>query len=130
MSNTTPGLPPYAVPFGPHANCTLDICPAQYSVYGYQASLPANVAFLSVYIIVAMLHAQLGIMTKHWWFRLFMIAGAINAMLGYTARLFMYDNPFDYTAFQMQIGKSNHSNLRFQFVVEGTSRGRFRNLAA
>jgi biotin transporter BioY len=85
----------------------------QYSVYGYRPSLPVNAAFLAVYIIAAIIHAWLGARSRQWWFMSCMIAGAINAVIGYTGRILMYDNPFKYTAFMMQISKF----LRRQFAL-------------
>jgi uncharacterized membrane protein len=93
------------VPFGPHANCTLDVCPVQYSVYGYRPSLGINGTFLALYLVAGIIHAVLGIMWRQWWFMSCMIAGTINAVIGYTGRILMYDNPFDYTAFIMQISE-------------------------
>jgi hypothetical protein len=102
--SASPHLPPNVVVFGPKANCTLEICPVQFSVYGYRPSLAANGAFIGLYIIAMIVHAYLGfIRWKTPWFAGCMVVGAINAIIGYTGRVMMYYNPFDFAAFMMQI---------------------------
>jgi hypothetical protein len=100
-----PAVPPYVVVFGPKANCTLDICPVQISVYGYLPNLAANVAFLALYVISAMIHTFLGVRWKTWFFMGCMVAGALNAVIGYSGRILLHYNPFNFAAFMMQIGK-------------------------
>ncbi|KAK4154410.1 RTA1 like protein-domain-containing protein [Chaetomidium leptoderma] len=95
--------PPYVVFFGPKANCTLDICPLEYSVYGYRPSLAANLTFIALYAIAAVIHAYLGFRWKQWWFMGCMLVGAVNAILGYVGRVMLYYNPFNFNAFMLQI---------------------------
>ena len=102
-----PGLPPYMVVYGPKANCTLELCSAEYSVYGYRPSLAVNAAFIALYSLAIAIHIHLGIRWKHWWFTGCMLAGAINAVLGYAGRILMYHNPFNFAAFMIQISKSS-----------------------
>lgn len=112
MSTAPPGFPPglrpkdpYAIVFGPKANCTLDICPVEISVYGYRPSLAANAAFIALYAAAAAIHVYLGVRWKQWWFMWCMLAGIVNAILGYAGRVMMYYNPFNFSAFMLQIGR-------------------------
>lgn len=100
-----PRLPPNVVVFGPGANCTLDICPVQYSVYGYRPSLAANISFIALYTVAALIHVYLGIRWKQWWFMACMLVGAANAVIGYVGRDMMYYNSFNFAAFMLQISK-------------------------
>ncbi|KAH8882615.1 parasitic phase-specific protein PSP-1 [Thozetella sp. PMI_491] len=96
-------LPPGIIVFGPHSNCTLDICPVEASVYRYRPSLAANYTFFGLYALALVIHAYLGFRWKSWFFAGSMVAGCINAIVGYTGRILMYYNPFNFTAFMIQI---------------------------
>ncbi|KAK8038716.1 hypothetical protein PG993_007127 [Apiospora rasikravindrae] len=106
MANVLPPglhLPPWINPFGPGNNCNLDICPIEITVYGYRPSLAANFTFLSLYLISAAIHLYLGIRWKTWFFMHCMLVGALNATIGYAARIALYYHPFNFTAFIIQI---------------------------
>lgn len=112
-SNLSPDMPPgalrtdpYAVVFGPKANCTLELCPVELSVYGYRPSLAANITLIALYAVAAAIHTYLGIRWRQWWFMGCMIVGAVNAIIGYIGRVLLYYNPFNFAAFMIQIGKS------------------------
>lgn len=109
-----PQLPPGAIVFGPKANCTLDICPVQYSVYGYLPSLAANITFIALYALAAAIHTYLGIRWKQWWFMGCMILGALNASIGYVGRVIMHFNPFNFAAFMLQISKASFPRISRQ----------------
>jgi hypothetical protein len=114
-ANLPPGVmrpPPYAVVFGPRANCTLDICPVEISVYGYRPSLAANIVFIALYAVAAAIHLYLGIRWKQWWYMGCMLVGAVNAIIGYAGRVMMYYNPFSFAAFMIQIGECKHHRDR------------------
>ncbi|SPQ24693.1 6e80bec3-ca3f-4ba2-afb5-8579566786a1 [Thermothielavioides terrestris] len=102
-SDLVPKPPPYVVVFGPHANCTLDICPVELSVYGYRPSLAANTTFIALYALSAVIHTYLGIRWKQWWFMGCMLLAAASAIIGYIGRVMMYYNPFNFSAFMLQI---------------------------
>ena len=97
--------PPNAVVFGPGANCTLAICPVEISVYGYRPSLAANISFIALYAVAAVIHLYLGIRWKQWWFTGCMLVGAANAIIGYVGRVMLYYNPFNFAAFMLQISE-------------------------
>ncbi|AEO68063.1 uncharacterized protein THITE_2117392 [Thermothielavioides terrestris NRRL 8126] len=104
-SDLVPKPPPYVVVFGPHANCTLDICPVELSVYGYRPSLAANTTFIALYGLSAVIHTYLGIRWKQWWFMGCMLLAAASAIIGYIGRVMMYYNPFNFSAFMLQISQ-------------------------
>ncbi|EEP79463.1 conserved hypothetical protein [Uncinocarpus reesii 1704] len=98
-----PRVAPYAIVFGPHANCTLEICSPQYSVYGYRPSLAANTSFIALFGLAGFIHLYLGFRWRTWWFAGCMLVGCVSAILGYVGRVMMYYNPFDFVAFMLQI---------------------------
>lgn len=116
MSGSDPGrgppIPPYIVVFGPRSNCTLDLCPVEYSVYGYRPTLSANAIFLALYALSAIIHIYLGVRWKQWFFMGAMVAGAVNAVLGYAGRIWMWYNPFNFAAFIIQIGSCSQLRRR------------------
>ncbi|KAK9419701.1 putative Sphingoid long-chain base transporter RSB1 [Seiridium unicorne] len=100
MSQT---LPNGLISFGPKANCTLDLCPVEWSVFQYRPSLAANGAFIGLFFVVGVLHAVLGFRWKTWFFGWSMILGSIMEIVGYVGRILLHENPFSFVAFMMQI---------------------------
>lgn len=117
-----PGVPPGVTVFGPGANCTLAICPVQMSVYGYRPSLPANITFLGLYLVTAAVHVGLGLRWRTWFFMACMVFGALNAVLGYAARIAMYYNPFNFAAFMIQISRASPARRRPRRLVADPGR--------
>ncbi|CAM1509006.1 Fc.00g027450.m01.CDS01 [Cosmosporella sp. VM-42] len=89
--------------FGPDSNCTLDICPLEWSVYKYRPSLPTNIVFLILYALAMAVHIYLGVRWKSWGFMTFMILGCFVEIIGYVGRIIMYNNPFSFPGFMIQI---------------------------
>ena len=106
-----PGVPPGAVIFGPRANCTLEICPVQYSVYGYRPSLAAKTSFMALFAVAAVIHTYLGFKWRTWFFTACMLVGCLSAILGYGGRVMMHHNPFSFSAFLLQISVCNRLAL-------------------
>lgn len=102
-SSPLDGLPGNVVIFGPGANCTLEICPVEWSVYQYRPSLAANATFLALYSLAMLIHIYLGYRWRSWWFAAFMIVGCISECVGYVGRIIMWNNPFNFAGFLMQI---------------------------
>lgn len=106
MSTTIPGPPGSPgglITFGPNANCTLDLCPIEYSVYKYRPSVPANATFVALFGISIFIHAILGIRWRQWNFMALMILGGLVEIGGYAGRLILYNNPFSFGGFMDQI---------------------------
>lgn len=106
-------LPPGVKTFGPNANCTLDTCPAEWSIYGFRPSLAANATFLGLFIAVGLVHGYLGYRWKSWGFMAGMILGCLCEVIGYAGRIMLYNNPFSFVGFMVQIGKSAHLHSIF-----------------
>lgn len=102
LYGTEPQRPTY-VYFGPDANCTLELCEIEWSVYKYRPSLPANVMFLLLFLIAGGVHTWLGIRWKSWWFMGFMIAGCLSEVIGYGGRIMLWQNPWSFAGFMIQI---------------------------
>ena len=98
-------LPGNLVAFGPDANCTLDLCPLDYSVYGYRPSLPANIVFIALFGVAALLHVYLGLRWRQFWFTGCVITGCALEVVGYAGRVVMHKNTFDFGGFMTQIGE-------------------------
>lgn len=98
-----PEPPGNLVLFGPDANCTLALCPVEWSVYNYRPSLPGNSVFLALYIIAMGVHIYLGIRWREYAFMVFMILGCLLEVAGYAGRIVLYNNPFNFIGFIVQI---------------------------
>lgn len=98
-------LPHGLIAFGPLANCTLDLCPLEWSILRYQPNIPANAIFIAVFGISMAVHAWQGWQFRSWGFTASMISGCILEIIGYVGRLIIHDNPFDFSGFLMQISK-------------------------
>ncbi|CAI4218339.1 unnamed protein product [Parascedosporium putredinis] len=85
------------------ANCTLDLCPIEYSVYRYRPSLAANIAFAAIYAIALAIHAYLGFRWRQVWFASCMVIGCLVEIIGYVGRILMHGNPFMFAGFMTQI---------------------------
>ncbi|KAL8285206.1 hypothetical protein RB597_002351 [Gaeumannomyces tritici] len=109
---TAPGVPGGGMPpaprypfvvFGPGANCTLELCPVEMSVYGYRPSLAANYVFIASFALAGAAHLALGLRTRSWWFMGAMCAGCVVCILGYVGRIMLYYNPWSFAGFMVQI---------------------------
>ncbi|RBR06401.1 uncharacterized protein FIESC28_11091 [Fusarium coffeatum] len=91
------------VVFGPDANCTLELCPIEWSVYQYRPSLAANITFIVLYGLAMGVHITLGIRWRQWFYMSFMMLGCIFEIIGYIGRIILYNNPFNFGGFMIQI---------------------------
>jgi hypothetical protein len=96
-------LPDNLIVFGPDANCTLAICPIEWSVYQYRPSIPASAVFLALFSIAMIVHTYLGIRWKQYFFMSFMLLGCLVEIVGYIGRILLHKNPFDFIGFIIQI---------------------------
>ncbi|PSN67380.1 parasitic phase-specific protein PSP-1 [Corynespora cassiicola Philippines] len=96
-------LPDGLIAFGPDANCTLDTCPLEWSIFRYKPSIPANGLFIGIFGLLLAVHALQGWWYKKWAYMACMVAGCILQIVGYVGRLLLHGNPFDFDAFLIQI---------------------------
>lgn len=92
--------------FGAESPCNIDKCPIEWSLYQYRPSLAANVTFVVLFTILGLVHLFQGIRWKSWGFMAGMLMGCAAEVTGYIGRALLYENPFAYVAFMVQIGKS------------------------
>jgi hypothetical protein len=91
------------IPFGPLANCTLDLCPVEYSVFQYQPSIAANATFIAIFGILLAVQIFQGVWYKTWGHMACVAAGSILQVIGYIGRIMLHGNPFGFNAFLIQI---------------------------
>lgn len=80
----------------------------EWSIYGFRPSLAANAIFLALFVLVGMGHGYLGYRGKSWGFMVGMLLGCLSEVLGYAGRIMLYNNPFSFVGFIVQIGSSLH----------------------
>ncbi|GAO13164.1 hypothetical protein UVI_02025200 [Ustilaginoidea virens] len=95
--------PPDVVIFGPKTKCTLDNCPVEWSIYGFQPSLAANIALLAIFAVIGIVHAYLGFRWRSWGFMVGMLLGCLSEAIGYIGRIMLHSNPFSFIGFMIQI---------------------------
>ena len=103
MSDSDGGPPNGLIVFGPDANCTLSLCPVEWSVYQYRPSLASSIVFILLYVLAMAIHIYLGIRWKMRFFMIFMIIGCLVEIIGYIGRIILYNNPFNFNGFIIQI---------------------------
>lgn len=96
------------ISYGPDANCVLDksspyYCDVAYSVYGYRPALGANITFMAIFIIYMGVQTYQGLRWRTWWFTGAMIIGCVCEILGYGGRVILWQDPFSFTGFMLQI---------------------------
>ncbi|KAG5976135.1 hypothetical protein E4U55_007486 [Claviceps digitariae] len=96
-------IPPDIVPFGSDSNCSLSNCRVEWSIYGYQPSLAANATFLALFVLVGLVHGYLGYRWRSWGFMVGMLLGCVSEVVGYAGRIMLYNNPFSFVGFMIQI---------------------------
>lgn len=91
--------------YGSDANCTLALCPVEWSILSYQPSIPANAVFVALFSVALAVHLYEGIRWRHTLggFAIPMVLGCIDEVLGYVGRLIMHGNPFSFNGFLMEI---------------------------
>ena len=112
MANANNGLPNGLISYGPNENCTLtgpDACPVSTGVYEYRPSIAANAVLLALFGLAMIIHIALGIKWRTWVFTSCIVWGCIAEIIGYGGRIILWQNPFSFTGFLMQISKWNHS---------------------
>ncbi|KAL1868224.1 hypothetical protein VTK73DRAFT_3786 [Phialemonium thermophilum] len=96
-------LPDGLISYGPSANCTLALCPVEWSALEYRPSLAASGAFIGLFAVAMVVHIIEGWHWRDWGFMSLMAAGCIDEIIGYGGRIILYNNPFSFSGFLMQI---------------------------
>lgn len=89
--------------YGPLANCTLALCSPKFSVYEYRPSITANSIFLALFGLALVIHLALGIKWRSWFYAIAIVWGCVAEVLGYGGRIMLWQDPFSFTGFLMQI---------------------------
>lgn len=97
---------PNLIPFGPKSNCTLDLCPLEWTIFKYRPSMAASITFITIYSLLMCAHLYLGFRWRSSWFTICVALGCVEEILGYAGRIILYYNPFSFLGFMMQIGMS------------------------
>lgn len=84
--------------------CNLRECSVEQSIFQYRPNLAANSFFIALFGISGIIHAIQGIWYKQRTFAILMVLGCICEMIGYGGRIIMYDDPWSFSGFIMQIG--------------------------
>ncbi|KAH6998844.1 RTA1 like protein-domain-containing protein [Ilyonectria sp. MPI-CAGE-AT-0026] len=103
MTVSVPANITQADAFGADSPCNLDNCPIEWSIYTYRPSLAANVSLAALFGALGLVHLFLGVRWKSWGFMGGMLAGCISEVVGYIGRVMLYNNPFSFNAFMIQI---------------------------
>lgn len=90
---------------GKAANCTLAVCPVEYSVYGYRPSIEASTILIGLYAVCISIHAVLSWRHGAWGFLAAVALGCLDEILGYAGRILLWHNPWNNVGFIMQIGQ-------------------------
>ncbi|KAK1255066.1 hypothetical protein MKX08_009061 [Trichoderma sp. CBMAI-0020] len=98
-----PGTQPNYITFGADANCTLSVCPVEESILGYRPWLAANIFFTAYFGAVALVHVYLGWRWKSWGFMVGMLLGCASEIIGYIGRIILWNNPFSFPGFMINI---------------------------
>ncbi|KAJ9607399.1 hypothetical protein H2200_008472 [Cladophialophora chaetospira] len=88
---------------GKEANCTLAVCPVEYSVYGYRPSIAASTILIGLYALCMLIQMYLGRRYKAWGYMSAILLGCIDEILGYVGRILLWQNPWNNAGFIMQI---------------------------
>ncbi|CAK7562852.1 MAG: hypothetical protein SEPTF4163_000708 [Sporothrix epigloea] len=98
-------LPDGLIAYGPDANCTLAICPVEWSILNYQPSIAASAVFIALFAFAIVVHAYEGFRWRQTLgsFAVPMILGLLDEIIGYIGRIVMHGNPFSFDGFLIQI---------------------------
>jgi hypothetical protein len=97
--------PHHYVSYGPNENCTLELCDVTTSVYEYRPSLPANATFIALFGLSLAIQIAQGIRWRTWAFLFAMFWGCVAELVGYGGRVLLWQNPFSFPGFLVQISE-------------------------
>jgi hypothetical protein len=91
----------------PNQGCTKATCDPIWSIYGYRPSLPFTILFLTIFALSALAFLIQGLhprtRSKTWFFTAAMTIGSSSEVLGYIAKLLLYNDPFSDLGFKMNV---------------------------
>ncbi|RMX73641.1 hypothetical protein D0869_13399 [Hortaea werneckii] len=83
--------------------CTQTTCPVSQSVYGYRPNLAATIIFLLIFLLSGLTSTYQGLRTRTYFFTGAMVLGSLSEVLGYTAKMLLWNDPFSDTGFKMSV---------------------------
>ncbi|TKA82927.1 hypothetical protein B0A55_01313 [Friedmanniomyces simplex] len=83
--------------------CTKETCPVDKSVYGYQPNLGSVIFFLALFTVSGAVYGWQGVKTRTWFFTGAMVIGSLSEVLGYVAKLLLWQDPFSDPGFKMSV---------------------------
>ncbi|KAJ5929941.1 hypothetical protein N7466_005434 [Penicillium verhagenii] len=78
-------------------------CPVSATTYGYIPNLGGNAFFTAYYALLGVAQVGLGVYYRTWTFMIALGVGALMEMAGYIGRVLMHSNPWNESAFKLQI---------------------------
>jgi len=78
-------------------------CPVSATTYGYAPNLGGNAFFAAWFGLLLVLSLIFGIRSKNWTYTLALASSAILEFAGYIGRILMHNNPWNDSAFKLQI---------------------------
>ena len=87
----------------PNQGCTESACPDTASIYGYRPSLAATLFFLILFFLSGLVYTYQGLKTRTWFFTGAMVLGSLSEVLGYVAKLLLWEDPFSDPGFKMSV---------------------------
>jgi hypothetical protein len=78
-------------------------CPVELTTYGYYPKLGVNAFLLAWFAILFFASVAIGVWSKTWTYTLALGGGTLLETLGYVGRVMMHNNPWNESAFEMQI---------------------------
>lgn len=87
----------------PNQGCTKVTCPPSRSVYGYQPSLAATLFFLVLFTLSGCTYIWQGTRRRTVFFTSAMVLGCLSELLGYVAKLLLWNDPFSDPGFKMSV---------------------------
>ncbi|GAB7361056.1 hypothetical protein MBLNU230_g1096t1 [Neophaeotheca triangularis] len=83
--------------------CSLPEDPIEYSIFQYRPSLGGNAALIALFGISFAIHTYQALRSRLWTFGTLMMLGCACEMIGYGGRILMWQDPWSFEAFIMQI---------------------------
>ncbi|KAI6905659.1 hypothetical protein D0869_13326 [Hortaea werneckii] len=83
--------------------CTQTTCPVSQSVYGYRPNLAATITFLLIFLFSGLTSTYQGLQTRTYFFTGAMVLGSLSEVLGYTAKMLLWNDPFSDVGFKMSV---------------------------